>query len=278
VRTRSLALQRTIGNAATRTALARKRKPEEPRKDAPPAPKPAQPTFRVWIVEDGSTGLEQKTLDVAIASVREELAKVASASGNAVVKGGFDVQYRRTAPEWHKDLGVKELDVTTWIVFLLKKNDTKQAVEHAMRYLDLDARKKADYETTAKTHFASEGGYNLQQQGSRPDKPSQSVSFATVDVAAQWQKRKDFGPDSAGRILGEVILHELGHAMGHVHRKGEDESHKDHDRAGIMEESLTIGSAGPYVPRRFSTESARVIRARLEWLVGKIPTPKPKAP
>jgi hypothetical protein len=62
-----LALQRTAGNVAARAMLARKKPDEKATRTT------AQPTFRVWIVDDGKPGLQQKTLDLAIKHVRDEL-------------------------------------------------------------------------------------------------------------------------------------------------------------------------------------------------------------
>ena len=76
--------------------------------------------------------------------------------------------------------------------------------------------------------------------------------------------------------MAEVVLHELGHAMGHVTREGEPDA-VDHDSAGIMVAKQIIGTSGPYAPASFSRKSADLIRKRLEWLAQKIAarTPAP---
>ena len=263
-----LALQRTAGNAATRLVLAREPAPKQADKKAEAKPAP-QTTFRVLIVDDGATGLTAKTLEIAIGHVRDELAKLTSASSDALVKAGFTVEYRKTAPERGKDFGRRDLDVTTWLVFLIRKGDEKKAVDLGYQYLNLDHREREQREKSAKADMAREGGHNLQTYSLRAGHPSESVSFVGTDMPAKMEKTESFGPASAGRLMAEVILHELGHAMGHVHYQGEDAS-KDHVSSGIMAPSVPIGSSGPYAPTTFSSASTEVIRKRLEWLAGRI--------
>ena len=264
-----LALQRTVGNAATRLALARKPAPQQPADKAPDA-KPSPPTtFRVLIVDGGKTGLDAKTLEIAIGHVRDELRKLTSASTNETVKAGFTVEYRKTAPERDTDFGRRDLDVTTWIVFLIRKGDEKTAVDLGYHYLNLDHREREQREKSAKADIATEGGHNLQTYSRKRGHPSESVSFVGADMPLKMQKTASFGPESAGRLMAEVVLHELGHAMGHVHYEGDDAS-KDHDTSGIMAPATPIGSSGPYAPTSFSKASADVIRKRLEWLAGNI--------
>jgi hypothetical protein len=259
-----LELQRTVGNAATRAVLARQPAKKEP--DAKAAP---QATFRVLIVDDGKTGLDPKTLELAIGHVRDELRKVTSASTNDAVKAGFTVEYRKDAPVRGTDFGRRDLDVTTFLVFLIRKGEEKKAVDIAYEYLQLDHREREQREKSAKRDIATEGGHNLQTYSMKKGHPSESVSFIGTEVPLKLEKDASFGTASAGRLMAEVVLHELGHAMGHVHYEGDDAS-KDHDAAGIMAPVTHIGSAGPYAPTSFSKASADVIRKRLEWLAGRI--------
>ena len=268
-----LALQRTAGNAATRAMLARKEAP------TPPAQKTGTPggggsPFKVLIVDDGSSGLDSKTLQIAIGHVRDELKKLTSASSDPLVKSGFTVEFRKDAPERGTDFGRKDLDVTTWVVFLLRQGQEEKAVDLGYKYLQLDHREREKYLKNAKAHFASEGGYNLQMQYG-PRKPSESVSFVDSGMPLKLEKDASFGPASAGRLMAEVVLHELGHAMGHVKREGEPDA-VDHDAAGIMVATQILGSSGPYKPVSFSRKSADLIRKRLEWLAAKIAARAPK--
>jgi hypothetical protein len=242
-------------NAATRATLARKPSPQR--------------TFRVVIVDDGASGLGAKTIELAVGHVRAELDKLTSASTNALVKAGIEVEVRRTAPERGTDFGRRDLDVTTWIVFLIRRGDAKKAVGLGYHYLDLDERDRAAHEKTTAAGLAKEGGHNLQTYSRKRGHPSESISFVGTDEPLRLEKAPTFGPASAGREMAEVILHELGHAMGHVHYD-DDEASKDHDTGGIMAPAVPIGSSGPYAPASFSTASAAVIRARLEWLAGRI--------
>ena len=263
----ALALQRTAGNAAARVALARK--PAVAGKEqAAPARSAAAAPFRVWLVDDGKSGLSDETRKIAIDHVRQELQKLTAPSKNDMVRGGFDVQYRKDPPEYGTDLQRRgELDVSTWLVFLLPTGSTKQAVDLGYKYLRLDHSQREAFEKNAAAHMAKEGGYNLQTYRERPGNPSESVSFVGTDMPVKMQKDKTFGPASAGRLTAEVILHELGHAMGHVRREHEDKSKvKDHSEGGIMAAQTIIGSSGPYAPASYSKTSAERIRARLEWI------------
>ena len=263
-----LALQRTIGNAATRVVLARQPAPKQTAK-AEGSGATATPTFHVLIVDDGKSGLDAKTLDIAIGHVRDELKKLTSASSNDLVKAGFTVEFRQAAPQRGTDFGRRDLDVTTFIVFLMRKGDEKKAVDLGYKYLDLDHREREQREKSAKADMAREGGHNLQTYKLRRGHPSESVSFVGTDMPLKMEKTESFGPSSAGRLMAEIILHELGHAMGHVHYQ-DDEASKDHDSSGIMAASTPIGSSGPYAPASFSKASAEIIRKRLEWLAGNI--------
>jgi hypothetical protein len=271
-----LALQRTAGNAATRLVLARRPAQRQPAGKSPDAKPSPSPTFRVLIVDGGKTGLDAKTLEIAIGHVRSELKKLTSGSSNDAVKAGFTVEYRKTAPERDTDFGRRDLDVTTWLVFLIRKGDEKMAVDLGYHYLNLNHHEREQREKNAKADFAREGGHNLQTYSRKRGHPSESVSFVGTDVPLKMEKTASFGPESAGRLMAEVLLHELGHAMGHVHYEGEDDS-KDHDTSGIMAPSTPIGTSGPYAPTSFSTASAGVIRKRLEWLAGNIAA-RPKTP
>ena len=149
------------------------------------------------------------------------------------MKAGFTVEYRKTAPERDTDFGRRDLDVTTWIVFLVHKGDEKLAVDLGYHYLNLDHREREQREKNAKADIATEGGHNLQTYSRKRGHPGESVSFVGTDVPLKMQKTASFGPESAGRLMAEVVLHKPGHAMGHVHYEGDDAS-KDHASSGIM--------------------------------------------
>ena len=67
-------------------------------------------------------------------------------------------------------------------------------------------------------------------------------------------KDRENGDKIAGLLLGEIILHEIGHALRARHDSGIMEGHAVFDVA-------TLGK-----PRHFSTDSLSAMRQRLEYL------------
>ena len=76
-------LQRLAGNYATRRVLAR---------DEARTP-PVAATFRLILADDGATGLNDAILDMALANVRKEIARITKDSADETVKAGIDVQH-----------------------------------------------------------------------------------------------------------------------------------------------------------------------------------------
>jgi len=249
-----LALQRSAGNAATTQVLARDgRRTPQP---TPPARTPAAaPIFRVLIVDDGDTGLSTASRDVALDIVRTELARVTRPSSNAAVAAGIDVQHTTEQPGRIRDLGIR-----SFLVFLTKSTDAHHAVGLAAPHVNLDDEERKTQEEHFAANIRSEGGVNIQ----RVNRGRRSTSAALVSTVASvaMQGRQDAGPRSAGALIGETILHELAHAMGHTDELG---AH-DHEERGIMTRARVLGSAGGYTAGRFTDSSARIIRERLEEL------------
>jgi hypothetical protein len=240
-----LALQRTIGNAATRRAIARD-------------PKPATaPVFNLVIVDDGKSGVEEATMKAALDEIEGEFKKVLSSSTVDAVKAGFNIQkVAKLEPGKPRDLGKR-----SFIVVLLPRKDAKRAYDIAVEHIDLDQSKRKEKEKHIRSQFESEGGVNLERLSDNPRRASQSIAFVSTDRAVTMQKDKQAGPAMAGELLGDLMLHELAHAMGH--------SEHDTTQGGIMAERRTIDSSGHYAADHFSKDSAKIIRERLELLAGK---------
>jgi hypothetical protein len=240
-----LALQRVAGNAATRRVLARD----------------TAPSFRLILADDGKTGVTDAIVDSASKHVKEELGRILKDSSDDIVKAGFDVQHVKSAPE-RKDEFTHNLGRNTFLIFLTRGRDAKHAVELVWKYIPMDESERKQREEHFKQHLASEGGVDMQQIDRH--KRSQSVGFVGTDGPLQELKKNSGSADSAAALLGDVILHELGHALGHVKEVGG----KDHD-TGIMAAQLII-DAGAYQAGRFSEASAKIIRARVDELAKRL--------
>jgi hypothetical protein len=252
-----LRLQARAGNAAVRSLLRREQKDDA---------KGTAPTFRLLLADDGKTGLDAAVVDAAIEHVKAELARIMGASGEALVKPGFSVEHVGSAPERSDDFA-RDLGRRTFLIFLTRTKDAKHAVELVWKYIPLSEDERKQYEGHFKSHVASEGGVDMQRVEGR--RRSQSVGFVGSDGPAHELKKPNGSQASAAAMLADLILHELGHALGHNKVLGP----MDHDATGIMTASLVSG-AEAYELRRFSSASAAVIRGRLEELAKRL-APKP---
>jgi hypothetical protein len=259
-----LALQRTAGNAATTRVLARDDKAkgtaQPPTKAAPPAP-----AFRLIVVDDGDTGLEAKTLEVALKIVGDELNRVTSKSTDDVVKSGFSIEHTKDKPEKWKP---RDLGVRSFLVFLTQSKDEKHAVGLAAAHVDMTPEERKDQEKHFKAGVATEGGVNIQNLDRK--RRSVSTSLVSTTVAIKMQNTKGAGPESAGALIGETILHEVGHDLGHVKGVG---GH-DHDEKGVMTVQRVLDTSLRYTASHFSEASEKTIRERLEELAKRrVPSP-----
>jgi hypothetical protein len=251
-----LALQRTAGNAATRRALARDARGGT---KAPPKPPAAAQAFRLLIVDDGDTGLSDKSLKVALDVVRAELRRVTAQSDDPLVKAGFDVQHTKQAPPVSRDTGR-----SSFIIFLTASTDATHAVGLAAPHVDLDADERKQQEKSFARKVASEGGTYIDRIDGRGR--SFGAGLVSTRMAATMQDTKGAGPESAGNLVGEVVLHELGHALGHNTLHG----NPDHDKGGIMTATRVLDSSLRYRATHFSQASVKIILARLKALASRL--------
>jgi hypothetical protein len=244
-----LELQRAAGNRAVGRILARDKAP---------------PTFRLLIADEGRHGLSESIVNDALPGIRDELTRITKDSSVDAVKAGIDVRYVKAAPERNDDF-TRSLGRTTFLIFLTSGQDPKHAIEVMWNYIPMDEENRKAAEQKFKKSLASEGGVDL---GLTPDRRrrSQSIGFVSSEAPLKELKKSGGGAASASAVLADVILHELGHALGH----NKSLASIDHEQSGIMTAQLVLGSSGAHQLRKFSNASAKIIRDRLEELAGKL--------
>jgi hypothetical protein len=227
---RVLSLQRAIGNSATQKLMR----------------KTATDQFRLVIVPDGELGVSQDVLNRALGVVKKGLATVTGGSRNPTVKRGFAVDYRSSEGD------LEGLHRRVFLCYLIQGRDADRAVAlatpHMPRGYGPDLKDQA-------RELNSIGGTNLRVDFDSGKSPS--VSFASTGALAELAKGREGGDKLAGLLLGEIILHELGHALKAKHSDG------------IMEGKAVFDSATLGKPRRFAPDSISEMRERLEYLAGR---------
>jgi hypothetical protein len=262
-----LALQRVVGNRAARRILAR----DKGATLEAPEQKPEQavtPGFRLLIADEGNHGLSENVVKNALPAIEAELQRITKDSPDGLVKAGVDVDYVKTPPE-RNDEFTHSLGRNTFLIFLTSGKDATHAVEVMWQYIPLDKQQRKDAEQKFKTSLATEGGVDLGLAPHPRRRTSQSIGFVSTEAPLKELKKSGGGAASASAVLADIILHELGHALGHTTSLASI----DHDATGIMEDRLVLGSSGSHQMRHYSAASAKIIRDRLEELARKL-TPK----
>jgi hypothetical protein len=196
-----LALQATAGNTAVTQMLQRA---------------PADPQFRVTIVELGMSRLSEKAREAARKTIDAELDRVAATSKKDKVKPGFDV--KRT-----KSLGADEAKAfgsTDFVVYLIPSRDPDLVLKRVKMHLDIPESHEQKVLDAVTKQLASEGGANVEYKG-------KSVSFVATDlfdkemgrVPGETEDERAAREERVGQQMAELMLHELGHGMGAEHDK-----------------------------------------------------------
>jgi hypothetical protein len=251
-----VALQRAVGNRGMRRVLARQ-----------PAP---APTFRLLIADEDRHGLSDAVVNDALPLVRAELARITKDSADDTVKAGFDVQHVKNRPVRNDDF-TRSLGSNTFLIFLTSGKDSKHAIEFMRDYIPMSEDDKKVFEQKFKKSLGGEGGVDLGYEPHARRRTSQSIGFVSSQMPLKELKKSGAGAASASAVLADVILHELGHALGHTTSLAS----MDHDDRGIMTPQLVLGSSGAHHSQQFSSGSARIVRTRLEELARKLAARRP---
>jgi hypothetical protein len=258
-----LALQRVVGNRAAGRVLARDKGATKEAPEQKPG-SAATAGFRLLIADEGRHGLSDAIVKDALPAIQAELERITKVSSDDVVKAGFDVQYVKQAPQRNDDF-TRSLGSNTFLIFLTSGQDPKHAVEVMWEYIPMDEEQRKSAQQKFKKSIASEGGVDLGLTPHPRRRTSQSIGFVSSEAPLKELKKSGGGAASASAVLADVILHELGHALGHTTSLAS----MDHDSAGIMTAQLVLGSSGSHQLRQYSSASAKVIRDRLEELARK---------
>jgi hypothetical protein len=254
-----LALQRLVGNRAARRVLARRERGEQ-----------SAPAFRLLIADEDKHGVSATVVEDALTIVRAELLRVTKDSADDAVKAGFDVSYVKTPPARSDDFA-RSLGRDTFLILITSGKNAAHAVEVMWKYIPMGEEDRKAAEAKFKKSLASEGGVDLGYEPNARRRTSQSVGFVSSEAPLKELKKQGAGAKSASAVLADLILHELGHALGH----NKTLAAIDHDDAGIMEPTLLLGSAGAHETRKFSAKSAKVLRDRMEELSKRLTPRRP---
>ena len=201
------------------------------------APRPTT-KLKVVIVDDGATGLSEK--------------RRASRSRSNVVRGGDSGAVKR-AQEPGSDgqeqgspsstrtrrprAASARLGKSTFLVFLTPSTDPEHAIGLVAPHVDLDEEERKTQQKRFAKHIAGRrGGMNIDRIDGR--KRSYGAALVSTTIATKMQEKEGAGAESAGNLVGETILHELGHAWGHQTELGDrphqGRHHDRHPRARLL--------------------------------------------
>lgn len=206
--------------------------------------------LQVTLIEFGLMRLVKTTLEAARRCVDVEMDAVAAASKEPKVRAGFDVISGKLISAER----IRELGPTEFIVCLMPNSDTKAAFSLVRKHFVIPNEKKDSTLAGVAAQMKVDGGVNVRVAG-------KSVSIAAVNRYAaevsgpMSDREREETSAKAGKMPAELILHELGHAMGAVHGKG------------LMSSPLVQAMDQPV--QHFSLKSRREILKTLEVLVKK---------
>lgn len=229
-----LALQATAGNVAVTQMLQRA---------------PADPQFRVTVVELGMNRLSEVAREAARKAIDKELDRVAATSKKEKVKPGFDVKRAKSLSADE----AKAFGSTDFVVYLIPSRDVDLVMKRVKMHLDIPASHEEKVLAAVTKQLSSEGGANVEFKG-------KSVSFVATDlfdaemgrVPGETDDERTDREARVGQQMAELMLHELGHGMG-----------AGHDKA-IMAEGVAMEFGEDAAPEQFTDKSRKQIVKNLE--------------
>ena len=209
-------------------------------------------TFNVILVEPEFSRLSDTSWRAIVHEVKAELAALIQAAKSKAVKGGFSVLQKEKLPE----ADVRKLKPTDFVVYCLRKRNLDRFKAKTRAHTGLKERHLLKLAAKAKTLLDTNHGMTVLHQGN-------VVGFVPVDQYEGFGRGPMSGDEKAamqvhaGKEMAQLILHELGHMMGHG----------KHTKTGLMQKSDTVASSPDgFEESHFTAESQKIILKRLRKL------------
>lgn len=173
------------------------------------------PAFRVVIVEVPMRGLTDAVREKVRSRVQSELRQITSASKRPRVRSGFEVSLRRSL----SGAEAKAFGKADFVVYLIRKGNPQGALDLARRHVAIEKGDEKKVAQKLAAQLKAEGGACLISG-------SQNVSFVDIDLFERLSlgifsaEERALMDGKIGEHLAELVLHELGHAMGQKEGEG----------------------------------------------------------
>ena len=212
------------------------------------------PAFNVILVQPEQHRLSDTSWKAVVDEVKAELTALIRVAKDKAVKGGFEIVQKTALPSAER----AKLKPTDFVVYCMRRGNLKRFKEKTEAHLRLGKSVIEKLAPKAQRLLATNHGMTVHDT----DSPN-VVGFVPIDMYEGFGRGPVFGDEKtalqvhAGRELAQLILHELGHMMGH---------HK-HTKKGLMRKSESVAtSPDNFEESHFTDRSRKVILTHLRNL------------
>lgn len=208
----------------------------------------SQPAFHIVIVEVSMMGLADTIREKIRNRILNELKQITAASKKPKIRLGFDVSFRKSLTSSE----AKAFGTSDFIVYMVRKDNPQQALDLAKRHVAIEKKDENSVLSKLTAQLKAEGGACVISG-------KQKVCFVDVDLFERLSRGifsdedRTMMDEKMGEHLGELMLHELGHAMGQTEGKG-------------LMGKIIIELNRPTNPTHFTGKSKGEVRKTLEAL------------